>query len=78
MGVCFFHSAKVNINQDCTTNSSITPFGKSKVGYRKILLLAGSSIWRDVGNIPIAETKEINEKVFQMVVWQLNFKTIHY
>lgn len=71
----------MNINQDCTTNSRLMGyyFLPRRIGYKKILLLAGPSLRRDVENIPIAETKEINEKGFQIVAsGALNFKTIHY
>lgn len=41
---------------------------RAKAGFKKILLLAGPSLWRDVDNLPIAETTEVSDKAFQMEV----------
>lgn len=69
----FLHSEKVNINQGCTTNSRLMRYyflllERAKAGFKKILLLAGPSLWRDVDNLPIAETTEVSDKAFQMEV----------
>lgn len=80
----FLNSEKVNINQGCTTNSRlmryyVLPLERARLALRKsyyFLALHYGGRWTI---FPIAETKEISDKGFQMVLsGPLNFETIHY
>lgn len=80
----FLNSEKVNTNQGCTTNSRlmryyVLPLERARLALRKsyyFLALHYGGRWTI---FPIAETEEISDKGFQMVLsGPLNFETIHY
>lgn len=78
----FLHSEKVNTS--CTTNSRlmryyVPPLERARLALRKSYYFLALHYGRRWTIFPIAETKEISNKGFQMVVsGPLNFKTIHY
>lgn len=80
----FLYSEKVNTNQGCTTNSrlmryNVLPSERPRLALRKSYYVLALHYGGRQTTFPIAETKEISEKGFQMVLsGPLNFKTIYY